>query len=436
MKFTTTEIANITNGRIPEGEASRIASGANQDSRSVEADQLFVPLLAERDGHDFIEPAMANGAAAYLTHGPNPVAGGVIVDDTMDALGRLAAAGRGRIDGPVVGITGSVGKTSTKDLLAGALGKAIKTHASVRSFNNEIGVPLTIMNAPDDSQALIIEMGARGIGHVADLCEIATPTVGIVTTVAAAHTGEFGSVENIAVAKGELVESLPSSGLAVLNADNPLVSGMADRTAATVLSFGASPNASVRVSSIELDDELRATFVIETDWGRVTAQPSTRGAHMATNVAAAAGTALWLGASIEQVEAGLSEADVSPWRMEVARTPNGALIINDAYNANPTSMAGALDSLGRLPQQRKLAVLGYMAELGENEATDHLDVAALARTHGAEVIAVGTDLYGQPATTNVSTAIGPLNSDTAVLIKGSRSAGLEVVAAELLEEHA
>lgn len=435
MKFTSEEIAHATNGQIGVGAELATIDGATQDSRAIEPGQLFVPVVAERDGHDFIASAMAAGATAYLTHGPTPVAGGILVKDTMAALGDLASAARTRIPGPVIGITGSVGKTSTKDLLAGAMRQSIATHASARSFNNEIGVPLTLINTPDTSNAAIIEMGSRGIGHVADLCRIAQPTIGVITIVAAAHTGEFGSVENIAIAKGELVEALPATGLAVLNHDNPLVAAMSTRTEASVLTFGTSLGAAIRVRSIELDAELRATFVLDTEWGQVTARPTTRGAHMATNVAAAVGTALWLGVSIGDIEKGLTKADVSPWRMEVAHTHTGALIINDAYNANPTSMQGALASLEHLPQKRKIAVLGYMAELGpNNEATDHQNIAALAVEAGAEIIAVGTELYGVEATTQVRAAIGDIDRDTAVLIKGSRSAGLEHIAAALLAE--
>ena len=182
-----------------------------------------MPLVAERDGHDFIDGALAAGAGAYFSS-QSPGAGvSIVVDDTMAALSAAGRLARSQVSGPVVGITGSVGKTSAKDMLAGALGASRRTHASTKSFNNEIGVPLTLLNAPDDAEAVVLEMGARGIGHIATLCEVASPTVGIVTTVAGAHVGEFGSIENIAIAKGELVEALPVDGLAVLNADNSYV---------------------------------------------------------------------------------------------------------------------------------------------------------------------------------------------------------------------
>ena len=442
MRFTTAEIATATGGTLLNeavaGETATI-DGATQDGRELVPGQLFIPLVAERDGHDFIDGAIANGAGAYLTHRDTDGGSGstpaIRVDDTTQAMRDLAAAARSRIAGPVVAITGSVGKTSTKDLLAGMVSGTFKSHHSAKSFNNEIGVPLTLLNTPDETEVAIIEMGARGIGHIADLCEIVSPTVGIITTVVGAHTGEFGSVENIAVAKGELVEALPADGLAVLNGDNPLVAAMASRTQARVMTFGHDEGNDIRITSVSLDDELRPTFTMATEWGEVTARPPTRGAHMATNTAAAVGTALFLGVTTEQIEEGLERVEVSPWRMDVKRSQSGALIINDSYNANPTSMRGALDSLSRLGHSRKIAVLGYMGELGESERADHEEIAAEARAIGAELITVGTDLYGVPACSDVAAAdaaIGSLSPDIAVLVKGSRSAGLEVLASTLL----
>ena len=211
---------------------------------------------------------------------------------------------------------------------------------------------------------------------------------------------------------------------------------MASRSNAPVLTFGSDSGTNVRVTSVELDEDLRGTFILDTEWGTVTARPPTRGAHMATNVAAAVATALWLGVPIDAVEHGIASAELSPWRMDVQRSASGALIINDSYNANPTSMSGALDSLGRLPQTNKVAVLGYMGELGDSERDDHHQIADAARAVGAELIAVGTDLYGVPHVKGADDAlaqIGELDTNTAVLVKGSRSAGLETLAEQLLE---
>ena len=231
MKFTASHIAEVTEGSLEGPDVQ--TEGATQDSRAAQVGQLFIPLEAERDGHDFIGSALMAGAYAYLTQRESVGGTAIVVTDTAQAMNQLAQHARSAIAGPAVGVTGSVGKTSTKDLLAGVLRRVMSTHASVKSFNNEIGVPLTLLNAPNGTRAAIVEMGSRGIGHVAALCEIAAPTIGVVTTVAAAHKGEFGSLDAIGVAKGELVEALPANGLAVLNADDQRVSAMASRTDAS-----------------------------------------------------------------------------------------------------------------------------------------------------------------------------------------------------------
>ena len=233
MELRTSEIARATGGRLVGADV--VVSGAAIDSRLVTGGELFVPVTAERDGHDFVGAAVAGGAAAYLSARPVPAPAGdapaIEVDDTVGALGALGAHARGRLPDRVVGVTGSVGKTSVKDLLAAALGARWRTAAGAGSFNNELGVPLTILGAAARTEALVVEMGARGAGHVADLCAIARPTVGVVTAVAAAHTETFGSLDEVAEAKGELVEALPAAGTAVLNADDPRVAAMAHRTA-------------------------------------------------------------------------------------------------------------------------------------------------------------------------------------------------------------
>ena len=435
MKFTASEVALATGGTVPPSLAEVVVEGATQDSRTVSAGQLFIPLIAERDGHDFIANAVEAGAAGFLTDRTIDDIGGdavaVRVADTTEALRELGRAARNKIEGPVVAITGSVGKTSTKDLLASVLSQAGPTWASTKSFNNEIGVPLTLINAAEGTHFAVVEMGARGIGHIELLCGIAAPTVGVVTTVAAAHTSEFGTVENIAVAKGELIEALPGDGLAVLNADNPLVAAMSSRTNAEVVTFGHSEGSDVRIVTTELDDQLRATFELHTKWGTITAQPATRGAHMDTNVAAAVAAGLWLGVEPAAVAQGLKDAQPSPWRMEVSTATSGAMIINDSYNANPTSMRGALASLSALPHDRKVAVLGYMGELGESEVSAHLTIAAEFADAGIEVIAVGTELYGIEPTEDPQLLLDAVGAETAILVKGSRSAGLEQVALTL-----
>jgi UDP-N-acetylmuramoyl-tripeptide--D-alanyl-D-alanine ligase len=334
----------------------------------------------------------------------------------------------------VLGITGSVGKTSVKDLLASVLRERWTTAASARSFNNEIGVPLTLLCAPDGTEATVVEMGARGAGHIAELCKMAAPTVGIVTRVAAVHTEVFGDLPQIARAKGELVESLPADGSAVLNAADELVAAMAQRTDATVITYGRGGD--IRAEDVVVDADLRPRFHLVSPWGSEHVSLAVRGLHQVENALAAAAGGLVTDVSLSGVAAGLERAALSPWRMELATAPNGALILNDAYNANPTSMAAALESLHALPARRRIAVLGSMAELGSREAAEHAAIGAQAKELGIRVIAVAAAGYGGEDVSSVTEAIerlGDISEGDAVLVKGSRVAGLERLAEALLE---
>ena len=436
MHFTTQDIAAAVAGEL-SGQNIEVC-GASIDSRSVSAGQLFVPIVAERDGHDFVPAALARGASAYLasrevTGVDAPV---VRVDDTSVALMDLGRAARARLPERVVGVTGSVGKTSTKDLLAEVLRTTYVTAANERSFNNELGLPLTLAGAPDDAAAVVVEMGARGVGHIELLCSIASPTVGIVTRVDGVHLEMFGSLEAIAQAKGELVEALPASGLAVLSADQEVVLGMRERTNASVLTFGRSSSADVTAEDVRLDDQLRPAFTLRTPWGSAPIQLGVRGEHQLTNALAAAAAAGGLDVPLDAVVAGLCGAAISGLRMQLDRSAEGALILNDAYNANPTSMNAAIDALLALAVARRFAVLGVMAELGDDAAHAHKQIADRAMDAGIRVIAVDAPDYGSAAT-HVSgidgalAAIGPVAEGDAVLVKGSRVAALERVAERL-----
>ncbi len=428
MRLRAAALAAACGGALSGADVE--VDGASNDTRSLRPGQLFVPVVAERDGHDFIPQALAGGAAAYLT--ARPAAGGtaIVVDDTAAALlacGRLA---RSSLPERVVGVTGSVGKTSVKDLLAAALAGRWRTAASERSFNNELGVPITLLGAPDGTEAVVLEMGARGAGHIRRLCAVGGPTVGVVTSVAAVHTEYFGSLDDVAAGKGELVESLPSSGTAVLNADDERVAAMAGRTAARVLTYGE--RGEVRSEGVVCDDELRPSFRLCTPWGDASVELAVRGLHQVANAAAAAAAALACGVALDVAAAGLGRAELSPLRMDLRRTRTGALVLNDTYNANPTSMAAALRSLAALPGSgRRLAVLGPMAELAE-PAEAHAEVAALAASLGVEVVPVATDLYGPAPAADPVAAVGSLGRDDAVLVKASRAARLERVAEALL----
>lgn len=436
VRFLTSEVAAATGGRVVGPDV--VVDGAVIDSRLVAGGELFVPVVAERDGHDFISGALESGAAAYLTSRP-PVGGtAVVVDDTAAALTALGRAARDRLPEGVVGITGSVGKTSVKDLMAAALGRTRTVVASARSFNNELGVPLTLLAAPEGCDAAVVEMGARGAGHIRLLCDIARPTVGVVTAVGLVHTETFGSLEAVARAKSELVSDLPATGTAVLNADDQLVNAMASVTPATVVRYGLAhvgSAADVVAEAIVVDDELRPSFRLRSPWGDADVRLAVRGHHQVANALAAVAGAGACGVAIDDAVAGLADVTLSPWRMEIARSTGGALVINDAYNANPVSVAAALRSLAALPARRRVAVLGTMAELGDVAEREHRAAAELAAELGIEVLAVGEPAYGTAEVPDVEAALarlGALADGDAVLVKGSRVAGLEVLAARLV----
>lgn len=415
------------------------------DSRAVRPGQLFVALRDQRDGHGFVEAARAAGASAALVDHDVDGLPAVVVADTAVALTALGAHARDRLDAvladgrhrAVIGVTGSVGKTSVKDLIASATAPSRRTAASLRSFNNEVGVPLTLLEAPDDTEVAVLEMGARGRSHVADLCTMARPTIGVVTAVALAHTEAFGSIEEVARAKGELVESLAAAGTAVLNLGDDRVAAMASRTSAGVLTYGVDQG-DVRAEGVVLDDHLRPRFRLVTPWGGGDVDLEVRGRHNAENAAGAAAAALAAGADLDGVLEGLAAATLSPWRMELGVTPFGLRVLNDAYNANPTSMAAAIEALGDLDAERRTAVVGPMAELGDHAAVEHQRMAALAHRLGIRLLAVDTDQYGPLAETvdgveGAIAALGALGPDDAVLVKASRVAGLERLAQRLLE---
>jgi UDP-N-acetylmuramoyl-tripeptide--D-alanyl-D-alanine ligase len=433
VRFRTSDVPGTLVGPDVEFE------GAAIDSRLLRPGQLFVPVVAERDGHDFIHDAVAAGAVAYLTsRRPAPVsASAVVVTDTTAALADVARAARSRIPDRVVGITGSTGKTSTKDLLGAVVSGEGPCAVSERNFNNELGVPLTLVNGPDGPWGAVVEMGARGGPRdIAWLCEVARPTVGVVTNVSLSHTQFLGTVENVAAVKGDLVASLPPQGTAVLNVQDQRVAAMAARTQASVLTFSVDGGGDVRATKVRLDDELRPSFTLETPWGATDVELEARGAHQAANAAAAAAAALCLGIDLADVATRLATARLSPWRMEVLRAPSGAVVLNDAYNANPASTEAALHALAAVPLGdggRRLAVLGPMLELGEASVSEHRRVVAVARELGIGVVAVGTADYGIEPAADVGPVVAELGEGDALLVKGSRAAGLERVVQAVME---
>lgn len=448
MKLTLAEIVGITGGQLLGGDPDTAVASYSIDTRTLEPGALFIALRAERDGHDFVDDALDRGAAGALVSTAVEGIGLVLVDDTALALTTLGKAARERLVGlPVVGITGSTGKTSTKDLTAAALAPAGPVGASPVSFNNEIGVPLTLLSAPDGAVAVVAEMGARGEGHIAALCAVARPTIGVITNIGMAHAEFFGSREEVAQAKGELLEALPADGHAVLCSDDDMTPALRGRTEATVLTVGSAVDADVRVSAIELDGELRPAFHLDTPWGSVDVAPlPVRGAHQAGNAAFAVAVAGVAGVSLEEAVAGLAAAVGSPLRMDLRRSPAGVLVLNDSYNANPTSMAAALDALASLGG-RRFAVLGPMAELGSHSAGEHQRLGKLVAATGVELLVVvdapdlaeGARAAGAQAVevdtpqAAVAALVPHLRSGDAVLVKASRVVGLERVAQALLD---
>jgi len=433
MRIRASDVAAATGGVLRGVDVD--VDGASFDSRSLRPGELFVPLVAERDGHDFVAAAVDRGAAATLADRALDVAVPVVeVADTAAALMALAAWARGLLaDATVVGITGSVGKTSTKDLVRAAVAAGRRVAASERSFNNEQGLPVTVLGAPVDTEVLVLEMGMRARGEISRLCAVGRPDVGVVTAVAPSHTETLGGLDGVALAKGELVEALAPSGTAILNADDDRVAAMRARTSATVLTYGHARGADVRIDDLVLDDLARAAATLSTPWGRVPVRLAASGAHMAANAAAAITVAGVVGVDLGAAAAALRAAPISAMRMQVVPAASGGVVVNDAYNANPTSMTAALESLAAMGAARRVAVLGAMAEL-DDPAAAHREVAATAARLGIELVAVETDRYGVDAipATAVASRVGPIGPGVAVLVKASRAVGLERVVAALV----
>ena len=459
IALTLAEVAAAVGGRLPTGADDVAVTGAvTIDSRSVAPGDLFVALPGERvDGHDFLGAAAAAGAVAALTTRDDDALPCVVVDDPVAALGRLAAAVHARLveRGGLVtlGITGSSGKTSTKDLLGQVLATAGATVSPPGSFNNDIGLPLTVLSADTSTRFLVLEMGARGVGHIARLCAVARPRIGVVLNIGSAHLGEFGSPEGTARAKGELVEALPDDGTAVLNADDPRVLGMAPRTRARVLTTGRGAGADVRATGVALDGTGRASFTLAAAGEEHPVGLQVVGEHQVANALSAAGAALAAGMTPAAVAAALSSAQVrSRWRMEVTRRPDGVTVVNDAYNANPESMRAALAALTGMAGTRRVAVLGGMAELGPGAEAEHERLGRDAVAAGVDlVVAVGPDAVGIATGARAAgardgegsvhvpdrAAARELLSEVlvpgdVVLVKASRAHGLELLAADLL----
>jgi len=461
------EIARITGGRLVGALDAIDAAGADPlvdgpvvtDSREATDGSLYIARIGEElDGHQFVAAARSQGAVAALTSRPVAELPSVVVRDVQAAFVALAHALVELNDQAVViGVTGSSGKTSTKDLLWSVLQRHGETVANVGSLNSEVGVPLTICRITPTTAYLVLEMGSRGPGHIDYLTRIARPQIAVVLNVGTAHVGEFGSREAIGRAKAELVQALPATGFAVLNADDPIVWGMASQTQARVIGVGESAQANVRALDISLDPQGRASFTIACDQGKAPVVLRFYGEHHVGNALAVAAVALTVGMSLPDVAVALGDArPLSRWRMEVHERADGVTVVNDAYNANPDSMRAALQALSAMGRGRRTwAVLGEMRELGRESAGEHEALGRLAvRLNVSRLVAVGEgtqpidsgaraeaagDELGDESiwVPDTDSAYELLRQDLApgdvVLVKSSRDAGLRWLGDRLLD---
>ncbi len=433
MRIPVAEAARVLGARLVGNDAA-VCDAVSYDSRTLSRGNLFVAIVAARDGHDFIDDAVRSGCAAVLVSRevPGCSAPQMIVDDTSVALTRLGRWARDRlavqVDGRVVGITGSVGKTTTKDFVAAALRSRYVVGASEKSLNNDQGMPVTLLNAPDEAQALVLEMGMRGFGEIARLADLARPNIGIVTRVGESHSERVGGVDGVAKAKSELVQAIPADGTVILNADDPRVAAMRGLTGGVCVTFGASVDADMRIGTVTAHGSSGVSFSYASKWGGGTCTLSVPGRHMVSNAAAALLAAAVCEVDLAAAADALARTELSPMRMAVHRV-GGLTVVDDTYNASPTSTLAALETLASLPAGRRLAVLGTMAEIDDTERR-HREVARRAEELGIEVVAFGTDLYGTRRIDSYDEALAvvrALPEGGAVLLKGSRVVGLDHV---------
>jgi UDP-N-acetylmuramoyl-tripeptide--D-alanyl-D-alanine ligase len=399
IPLSLNDIAQLTGGRLhgidaESAQALVIDGPVVTDSREAGPRGLYIARIGESmDGHQFVAGARRQGAVAAMTTREVDNLPCVVVDDIQAGLATLARAVIDRHGGlTVIGITGSSGKTSTKDMLASVLSEAGPTVAPVGSLNSEVGVPLTVFRVTPETRFLIVEMGARGVGHIAYLTEIAPPRIGIELNVGTAHVGEFGSREAIGRAKAELVAALPDGGVAVLNADDSVVRAMAGQTRARVVLTGTSADAQVRAEDITLDPQGRPSYLLQTPVGAAPVSLPLYGEHHVANSLAVVAAAIECGLDLNLTVRALAAAvPASRWRMEVTERSDGVTVVNDAYNANPDSMRAALKALVAMGHDRRTwAVLGSMLELGEESAAEHDAIGRLAvRLNVGRLVVVG-----------------------------------------------
>lgn len=468
LTLSAGRLADIVGGEVVHGSADAMVNGFTIDSRAVTAGCAYVAIVGTRiDGHAFVPAALAAGArVAVVSRWDDELAeavGGARVGETAvvrvgnaeAALRALASYHRSRLHCPVVGITGSTGKTITKDFLAAALATRFRVVATKGNRNNELGVPLTVLDAGAETDVLVVEMGMRGSGQIGALCEVVRPTLGLVTNIGQTHMEVMGSQDAIVAAKGELVRCIPRQGMVFLNGDDSLSRLLKDVSAAPVTWYGTDESVDVRAHDLEVDRDGHPTVTLSAGDESVRVQLPVPGRHNAYTAAAAAAVARYLGASLADVAAGLEQVTVTDMRMQVFTAANGVTVINDAYNANPTSMRAAVSTLADIRTGgRRIAVLGDMAELGSLAELSHfklgeqvahsrieglVTVGTLARriSEGARAAGMDTTAVRPCATVDEASEVldDLLKGGDTVLVKASRSVGLESVVEGILRPH-
>lgn len=460
LTLSVATLVEVTGGRLAAGPDTTMVNGLAIDSRSVDPGAAFVAFVGEHaDGHAFVREALAAGARAIIVtrddesvrqaieeSGRSEVAL-VVVEDAAAAVERLAAWHRMRLVCPVIGITGSTGKTTTKDFLRSVLATRMRVVATTGNRNNELGVPLTVMEAGADTEALIVEMAMRGPGQIARLSEIARPTAGLVTNVGVSHLEAMGSEEAIASAKAELVRAIPERGRVFLNGDDAWSEALAKASAAAVTLYGLGPGCDVRAEDVRVEQDGHPAFRLVAEQGVADVRLPLLGRHNVYNALAAAAAGLYLELSLDDVVAGLERTVVSKWRMETFESATGIMVINDAYNANPTSMRAAIAALGDLPTEgRRIAVLGDMAELGSLSELAHFQLGERVAGSAVDVLVTVGQRAKRIADGALASGMDPeavrpcaspeeasevlddlLQPGDTVLVKASRVMGLEAV---------
>jgi len=456
IHFSAEELAKATAGKLVGNSDKVVITGISTDSRTIKPGDLFIPLVGENfDGHDFIEAAFDNGAAASLTQRETDYFPGktvILVENTLTALHNLASWYRSGFSIPFVGITGSVGKTSTKEMVASALSERYNVLKNEGNYNNEVGVPLTIFKLEPEHEAAVIEMGMSAAGEIRALTNIVKPSVGIITNIGISHIEKLGSRQNILKAKLELLEGLKPDGLLILNGDDVMLSGAKDLLSCRTVSYGIEEGADYQAYNIRSKGEYGIDFNMLVGGEEHLIQLPVPGVHNVYNALAAIAAGLELGVGMDDLKKGISRFSPGKMRLNIIKA-KGLTVINDAYNASPQSMKAALDVLGEMNASRRIAVLGDMLELGDWSARAHNETGAQAAKKSLDyIITVGKEA-SNIASGAVNAGFDPnratefsSNSEAidylrklvqygdAILVKGSRGMKMEEIVHALTEE--